>query len=209
MRFGAVPLLGLAFAAGAVDALSFLRLGEVFTANMTGNIVLLGLALGTGHTEHALGSGLALAAFLMGLAAGFFLLKGAGDRSLRPLAGLTGELALLVAMAVGWAAQTPRPALIVLSGTAMGLQSAITRWVCDASVSTTYVTGTLTSMAGQIIGPPAARSGARWPLAVVLALAAGAVFAALTLRLYPPAAPLVAPAAVAFATSWWAIRDWG
>ena len=37
-------LLALTFAAGSVDALSYVGLSRVFTANMTGNAVLLGLA---------------------------------------------------------------------------------------------------------------------------------------------------------------------
>lgn len=37
-------LLLLACAAGAIDAISYLGLGRVFTANMTGNTVLLSLA---------------------------------------------------------------------------------------------------------------------------------------------------------------------
>ena len=44
----------LACAAGAVDALSFLRLGDVFTANMTGNTVLLGIAVGERQGARAL-----------------------------------------------------------------------------------------------------------------------------------------------------------
>ena len=39
-------LLAMTFTTGIVDAASFLALGHVFTANMTGNIVLLGFALG-------------------------------------------------------------------------------------------------------------------------------------------------------------------
>jgi uncharacterized membrane protein YoaK (UPF0700 family) len=40
-----ILLLVLTWAAGSVDAISFLALGRVFTANMTGNTVLLGLHL--------------------------------------------------------------------------------------------------------------------------------------------------------------------
>jgi uncharacterized membrane protein YoaK (UPF0700 family) len=38
-------VLLLTGAAGYVDAVSYLLLGRVFTANMTGNTVLLGLAI--------------------------------------------------------------------------------------------------------------------------------------------------------------------
>ncbi|WP_052422696.1 DUF1275 family protein [Nonomuraea candida] len=80
-----LSVFGLALAAGAVDALSYLALGQVFTANMTGNVVLLGLALGLGRTAHAVGSGVAFASFCAGLAAGFVLIRRAGrDRALEP-----------------------------------------------------------------------------------------------------------------------------
>jgi uncharacterized membrane protein YoaK (UPF0700 family) len=41
-------LLGLTVVTGVVDAVSFLGLGHIFTANMTGNVVFLGFALGGG-----------------------------------------------------------------------------------------------------------------------------------------------------------------
>ena len=53
-------LLALTWAAGSVDAISFLALGRVFTANMTGNTVLLGL-----HLAQEQGAG-ALRAFAAG-----------------------------------------------------------------------------------------------------------------------------------------------
>ena len=46
----------LTAAAGYVDAVSYLALGRVFTANMTGNTVLLGLSLVQAHPKsHGLG----------------------------------------------------------------------------------------------------------------------------------------------------------
>jgi len=41
-----IALIGLTFSTGLIDAVSFISLGHVFTANMTGNIVLLGFAVG-------------------------------------------------------------------------------------------------------------------------------------------------------------------
>ncbi|MFI9592198.1 DUF1275 family protein [Nonomuraea sp. NPDC052265] len=211
MRFGRFSMLALALAAGAVDALSFLALGQVFTANMTGNVVLLGLALGTGDTSHVIRSGIALATFCLGLAAGFTLLGRAPPAGrdppagvpVSPLAVLLAELALLVLVAAGWAAHVlPRPALIAASGTAMGLQSAVTRWAGGPGLSTTYLTGTLTSLAGRAVGP---RSGVLRPLAVVLSVASGAVIAASALRLHAAVTPLIAPATVAAATAAWVL----
>src|SRR4029077_4947740 len=45
---GAPPsiLLSMTAVTGMVDAVSFLALGHVFTANMTGNVVFLGFAIG-------------------------------------------------------------------------------------------------------------------------------------------------------------------
>jgi uncharacterized membrane protein YoaK (UPF0700 family) len=51
-----------------MDAISYLGLGHVFTAMMTGNTVLLGLSLGQGHVLAALRSILALVGFAAGVA---------------------------------------------------------------------------------------------------------------------------------------------
>ena len=46
-RHGPLPplLLGLTVVTGLVDAFSYLLLGHVFVANMTGNVVFLGFAI--------------------------------------------------------------------------------------------------------------------------------------------------------------------
>ena len=63
-------LLGMTAVTGVVDAVSFLFLGHVFTANMTGNVVLLAFA-STGVPEVSVARSLtALCAFLVGAAVG-------------------------------------------------------------------------------------------------------------------------------------------
>ena len=65
-----VLLVGLTVVTGLVDAFSYLSLGHVFVANMTGNVVFLGLALsGVGAISIA-ASLLAVIAFALGAAAG-------------------------------------------------------------------------------------------------------------------------------------------
>ena len=59
-------LLALTFAAGAVDAVSYLGLGQIFTANMTGNVVFLALAVGERSLLTALHSVGALIGFCLG-----------------------------------------------------------------------------------------------------------------------------------------------
>ncbi len=60
-------LLALAFAAGCVDALSYLGLSRVFTANMTGNAVLLGLAIGQTQEQQVAHSSAAIVGFVLGV----------------------------------------------------------------------------------------------------------------------------------------------
>src|SRR5712691_7659885 len=59
-------LLGLTAVTGVVDAVSFLGLGHIFTANMTGNVVFLGFALGGGTGVSVARSLTALGAFACG-----------------------------------------------------------------------------------------------------------------------------------------------
>ena len=67
-RDGPLPplMLVLTVVTGLVDATSYLRLGHVFVANMTGNVVFLGFALAGARGLSAAASLAALAAFLIG-----------------------------------------------------------------------------------------------------------------------------------------------
>ena len=87
-------VLLLAWAAGSVDAIGFLGLGHVFTANMTGNTVLLGLSLGEGRGIAAVANVIALAGFCLGVALGAVIVerdarKGEWDR---PVTAALGKL---------------------------------------------------------------------------------------------------------------------
>src|SRR5215475_12485746 len=68
-------VLLLAFTAGCVDAISYLGLAHVFTANMTGNTVLLGLSTAQAQWPAALRSAAALAGYLVGVAGGAFICR--------------------------------------------------------------------------------------------------------------------------------------
>src|SRR5216684_2520797 len=71
-RDGILPLvlLGLTATTGVVDAVSYLALGHVFTANMTGNVVFLGFAAAGAPGLSPARSGAALLAFVVGAAIG-------------------------------------------------------------------------------------------------------------------------------------------
>ena len=68
MSEGPLPSLpcGLMAVAGVVDAVSFLALGHVFVANMTGNVVLLGFAAAGAADLSFSASLVAIAAFMSG-----------------------------------------------------------------------------------------------------------------------------------------------
>src|SRR5436309_11779640 len=154
-------LLMLTWAAGIVDAISYLGLGRVFTAMMTGNTVLLALAVSEGESMAVMRSGLALAGFSAGAAAGALIVMHSNERGEWPSAvthALAFEGLLLGVFAVVWySTRTARTTgltniLIVLSGLAMGIQAAAVRHVRVPGVATTYITGTLTSLMADLVG---------------------------------------------------------
>ena len=72
--FGSLPplLVVMTVVTGIVDAVSYLALGHVFVANMTGNVVFLGFALAGAGGLSVPASLVALAAFLCGSTRGSF-----------------------------------------------------------------------------------------------------------------------------------------
>jgi uncharacterized membrane protein YoaK (UPF0700 family) len=155
----AVRLILLAVAAGCVDAVSYLGLGGVLTAAMTGNTVLLGLAVGSGELRAAARSCIALAGFMLGamLAAD---ITGRGARRLpwsrTVTAAFVLELIVLVMLAIAWhllgpeASSSYRYFLIGAAGIAMGIQSVAVHRLGVEGISTTYITGTLTNSATRL-----------------------------------------------------------
>ncbi|MBL0143602.1 MAG: DUF1275 domain-containing protein [Betaproteobacteria bacterium] len=193
-------MLALAFAAGYIDALSYLGLGRVFTANMTGNTVLLGIALAQLDGDAVARSSLALAGFLAGAAAGAWIVERDHSASLWPRAvilALSLECVILIAFAVGWQfagdalpAAAATAALIVLSALAMGVQSAAVLRLEVAGIATTYITGTLTNLVARLIGQTRRKSGPAYPRSALLAAVwivylGGAATAAVDLQLDP------------------------
>src|SRR5713101_4985199 len=85
-------LLMLAWAAGIIDAVSYLALDRVFTAMMTGNTVLLALAIGQGKAAAVLRSVLALVGFSAGAAMGALIVARGESRGEWPPA-VTAALA--------------------------------------------------------------------------------------------------------------------
>jgi len=151
-------VLVLTWAASGVDAISYFGLGHVFTANMTGNTVLLGLAIGQGQGLAALRSIVALVGFMVGAALGAIIVEIGPQHSDWPAAvtrAVSVELITLGLFTVGWHTGYRSGgilySLIALSSVAMGIQSAAIRHLKVPGVATTYITGTLTSMVAEAV----------------------------------------------------------
>ncbi|MBW9122088.1 DUF1275 domain-containing protein [Microbacterium trichothecenolyticum] len=68
-------MMVLTFVTGVVDAVGFLALDRVFVGNMTGNIVILGMALAGADDLPVLGPAIALVTFAAGAALAGVLLR--------------------------------------------------------------------------------------------------------------------------------------
>jgi uncharacterized membrane protein YoaK (UPF0700 family) len=156
----ASPILLLTWVAGTVDAIGYLVLGHVFTANMTGNAVLLGLAFGQGQFQAAFRALLALGGFILGVAIGAILAHRAGtdvDQRRAFVGPVIVESLVLVAFAlVLHLPMIPRNqitlyVLIGLSAVAMGVQSAAVRRLNLPGIATTVLTGTITSLVAGLV----------------------------------------------------------
>ncbi len=132
-RHGPLPpmMVALTFVTGVVDAASYLKLGHVFVANMTGNVVFLGFALAGAGGLSISASLLALASFLAGALAGGRLGARIPDHRGHLLRAVSAvQLSLFaVALVIGLLAVEPlhegiRYALLVVLALAMGMQNA-------------------------------------------------------------------------------------
>ncbi|HEY5318134.1 MAG TPA: YoaK family protein [Solirubrobacteraceae bacterium] len=166
-RDGPLPplMLALTVVTGLVDATSYLRIGHVFVANMTGNVVFLGFAIAGAKGLSIEESLAALAAFLVGgLIGGRLGGRWGHHRGLHLRAALSFQLVFLagaavVAGATGAGAHVgsgTRYVLIVLLAVGMGIQNASVRKIAVRDLTTTVLTMTLTGIASdaKVVGGP-------------------------------------------------------
>jgi uncharacterized membrane protein YoaK (UPF0700 family) len=193
-------MVALTFLTGVVDAASYLRLGHVFVANMTGNIVFLGFALAGAGGVSIASSLVALGSFLTGaFASGRLLALSPGHRGhmLRSASGVQAAL-IAVALIVALAASEPlqsgvRYALLVALALAMGIQNAAAQRLAVPELTTTVLTRTLTGLASEAraVGGTGSQAGRR--VVAVAAMLLGALTGAL-LALHVSVAAAVAVA---------------
>jgi uncharacterized membrane protein YoaK (UPF0700 family) len=196
-----------------VDAVSYLMLGRVFTANMTGNTVLLGLALVQGQAGQILHTLLALAGFLVGGAGGAWIAyrgprQGGWPRGVTVALGV--ECVLLAVLA--YERSSFVAVQVSLAALAMGIQSAAARRLDILGVATTFVTGTLTSLVSLIarhgVLASAGSHGKRLLAGVWAVYVAGAMAAGTATRVIPDFALLVPALIVATVVAIALARFW-
>ncbi|MFF5180642.1 YoaK family protein [Micromonospora sp. NPDC000316] len=188
----------LTFLTGCADAIGFLALGGAFASVMTGNMVLVGLSAGRGDPALALTSACAILSFVVGVLAGARVVGSAQPEDpvwpRRVTSALVLELLVFVVFLVVWevtlhdADTRVHLALLMLSAVALGVQSSAIQRFGVSGLSSTYLTGTLTSL----IAGVAARSpwaNLRPRVQVLLALIVGAAVGALVALHLPVVAP--------------------
>ena len=183
-RHGPLPpvLLSMTVVTGLVDAFSYLTLGHVFVANMTGNVVFLAFALGGAPGFSISASVTALAAFAAGAFGGGRLIARYRDHRGRLHSSAAACQAVLLAAAVILAAVSGSPVttafrypLIALLGASMGLQNAAARKIAVPDLTTTVLTLTITGLAADSSAAGGGGSHAGRRLAAIAAMLAGAL----------------------------------
>ncbi|CAN5218411.1 YoaK family protein [soil metagenome] len=184
-------MLALTFSTGIIDAVGYLGLDRVFTGNMTGNVVILGMALTGADGLPIVGPVIALVLFLVGAAISGRTLRGVAvgwSGRTTVLFAVVGVLLLAAAAPMLAIADPVEPLKLSVTGAlglAMGMQAGAARQIGVKDVTTVVVTSTMVGLAFDSVF--AARTpGHPWQrrvLAIVL-IGAGAAVGALLLRVH-------------------------
>lgn len=182
-------LIALTFVSGLVDATSFVGLGQVFTANMTGNVIFLGFALAGVEGLGVVAPLVSLAAFTAGaLVGGRLALRAMSRRRAWILWAMAGECGLVIAGLVAAAALgagetgDARLVVIALLAGAMGIRNSTVRRLGVLDLPTTILTMTIAGLAAdsRLVGGEAPRQGRR--AAAIGAMLMGALIGALLVQ---------------------------
>ena len=186
----AALLLLLTAVSGLVDATSYLTLGHVFVANMTGNIVFLGFALAGAGGVSLVSSGVAVASFALGalVAARLHTSLSLGLPNLLGLMASVELVLAVIAIGVGLlpgVAESPTAyGIVALLAGAMGVQSATTSRLQISGFNSTVVLTTMLSTlaaSSRSAGGSGLHNGRRM-LAISSMFAGGLIGALLALR---------------------------
>jgi uncharacterized membrane protein YoaK (UPF0700 family) len=191
---------------GLIDAVSFLGLGHIFAANMTGNIVFLGFATAGAQSLSVTRSLSALAAFLVGALIGGRIAASIRFQEIRRFAKFVFGIEALLLLGATLASigildasvnSTHVYGVIVLTAIAMGVRNAAVRKMAVPDLTTTVLTLTVTGLAAD--SSLAGGSNQRWQrrLLSILLMFLGAAAGAL-LRKHSLALPLAVASLLSF-----------
>jgi uncharacterized membrane protein YoaK (UPF0700 family) len=200
VKHGPLPalLVAMTLVTGLVDAFSYLVLGHVFVANMTGNVVFLAFALAGTPGFSISASLLALGSFVLGALGGGLLGSRLGQHRGRLLSVAAALQALFLCTAAVLAALSGNPvpagysySLIIVLGIAMGIQNATARKLAVPDLTTTVLTLTIVGVAADshLVGGSGSRAGRR--LMSVAAMFLGALVGSLLIFHVSFVSPLV------------------
>jgi uncharacterized membrane protein YoaK (UPF0700 family) len=204
-RFGPLPplLVAMTVVTGLVDSFSYLLLGHVFVANMTGNIVFLGFAVAGAPGFSVTASVVALVSFGAGsVVGGRFALHFGHHRGHHvAVATVTQSLLLAVSVVLALVGSNPfgpgvRYALIVVLALALGVQNSTVRRLAVPDLTTTVLTLTVTGIGADsaLGGGKGSKSGRR--LISVAAMFIGALVGAVLIIHVHVAIPLIVALAI-------------
>lgn len=186
--------------AGATDAIGFLALGGAFTSVMTGNLVLFGISVADADVELAWHTTTAIACFIAGCVVGARLTGPARDAD--PIwppsvtRTLLVQFAIFCGYAIGWWSVGGRPygpiqlALLALNAVGLGVQSSTVQRFGVSGLSTTYMTGTLTTLVVRLTSGHRIRD-VKGSMQLLVALIVGAALSCVLNRAMPGLVPLV------------------
>jgi uncharacterized membrane protein YoaK (UPF0700 family) len=203
--FGPLPplLVAMTVVTGLVDAFSYLLLGHVFVANMTGNVVFLGFAVAGAKGFSVAASVVALVSFGLGSVVGGRIVSRFGHHRGHHVAVATATQALLLAVSVVLAFVGSHPfvsgvryPLIVFLASGMGVQNSSVRRLAVPDLTTTVLTLTVTGIGADsaLGGGKGSKSGRR--LISVVAMFLGALVGAVLILHVHIAVPLTLALAI-------------
>ncbi|GAA2045090.1 YoaK family protein [Catenulispora yoronensis] len=164
-EYGALPaaLIAATLVTGTVDAVSYLALGHIFVANMTGNVVFLGFAVAGAKGLTVWAPCLAVACFGAGAWTETRLgRRSAGDDPRRLSHAVAAHaafvtLALLIAALEDDTKTATRVQLTAILAFGFGVQNAVVRKLAVPDLTTTVLTMTVTGLAADPLGKATVR----------------------------------------------------
>jgi uncharacterized membrane protein YoaK (UPF0700 family) len=191
-------LVTLTVVTGLVDSFSYLVLGHVFVANMTGNVVFLAFALAGSQGFSIVSSLIAIGSFVLGAISAGRIGAREGFQRGQMLAKVAAVQALLLAVSLITSILSGKPIpvnlgyiVIILIAFSMGMQNSAVRKLAVPDLTTTVLTLTMVGIGAdsKIAGGSGSKAGRR--LISVFAMFFGALIGALTILYSSIVYPLV------------------